>query len=170
MNGDVEREYEYKPSWSVIIFVAVFFSSGAVFLYLKTVKSDRGLIIEGIIPLGPTGATLFFGALTLLSVGFVLLAAFLAYMRIVHRQRIAFTSDALIVPAPMGRGEMAIPYRSISGLSMIEVNWQRILYVSHTGGQASITASMLPSMAIFKEVCALIAAKVQESRMRNPTA
>ena len=58
-----------------------------------------------------------------------------------------------------------IGYRDIQALSRAQVSGQRFFYVTHSGGQYAITAFMLPSTAVFEEVCALLAAKMTCIRM-----
>jgi hypothetical protein len=163
---DVEREYDYKPKWRVIFLCAFFFGLGAVVLAFKAANNDRGLIISGIIKLGPQAATIFYLVLTACSLGFVGLAAFLAYHRVAYRQRLAFGTAALIVPASRWSGEeKEIAYRDIEGLSTTVVSGQRFLNIHHSGGKHTITASMMPSKAAFEEVCALLAARVREAQV-----
>ena len=164
--GSVEREYEYRPKWTLIVFCAAFFGLGAVVLGEKAANNDRGLIINRVIELGPDGATVFFWVLTACSVGFVAIAAFLAYHRLTFRQRLAFGPTAVIVPVSRwSREEKEIAYRDILGLSEATISGQRFLYVTHPGGKYTITASMLPSRAAFAEVCELLAVKAQEARL-----
>jgi len=58
-----------------------------------------------------------------------------------------------------------IGYRDIQAWSRAQVSGQRFLYVTHAGGQYVITAFMLPSTAVFEEVCALLAARMTCIRM-----
>lgn len=58
-----------------------------------------------------------------------------------------------------------IGYRDIQALSRAQMSGQRFLYVTHAGGQYVITAFMLPSTAVFEEVCALLAARMTCIRM-----
>lgn len=158
----VEREYEYKPRWTLIVFCAVFFGLWAVILGAKAHGNDRGVIINRVLQLSPSGATTFYWVLCACSVGFVAIAAFLACHRLTFRQRIAFGPTALLVPASRWSSEeKQVGYRDIEALSIAQVSGQRFLYVTHSGGKYAITASMLPSKAAFEEVCELLAAKVR---------
>jgi hypothetical protein len=163
--GGVECEYAYKPRWTLIVFCAVFFGLAAVSLGVKAHGNDRGIIINRVIKLSPSGATTFYWVLCACSVGFVAIAVFLAYHRLIFRQRIAFGPTALLVPVSRwSSAEKQIDYRDIQALSRAQVSGQRFLYVTHSGGQYAITASMLPSTVAFEEVCALLAAKVRALR------
>ena len=160
--GGIEREYAYKPRWTLIVFCAVFFGLVAVILGAKAHGNNRGVVINRVIKLSPSGATTFYWVLCACSVGFVTIAAFLACHRLIFHQRIAFRPTALLVPASRwSSAEQQIGYRDIQALSRAQVSGQRFLYVTHAGGQYVITAFMLPSTAVFEEVGALLAAKVQ---------
>jgi hypothetical protein len=163
--GGIEREYAYKPRWTLIVFCAVLFGLVAVILGAKAYGNDRGVIINRVIELSPSGATTFYWVLCACSVGFVTIAAFLACHRLIFRQRIAFSPTALLVPASRwSSAEQQIGYRDIQVLSRVQVSGQRFLYVTHSGGQYAITASMLPSKAVCEEVCELLASKVRALR------
>jgi hypothetical protein len=58
--GDVEREYDYRPRLTLIVFVAAFFGLGAVVLGSKAARNDRGVIISHAVELGPDEATAFY--------------------------------------------------------------------------------------------------------------
>src|SRR5262249_44457522 len=153
----------YKPRWTLIVFCAVFFGLVAVILGAKAHGNDRGIILNHVIKLSPSGATTFYWVLCACSIGFVAIAAFLACHRLIFRQRIAFGPTALLVPASRwSSAEQQIGYRDVQALFIDQVSGQRFLYVTHSGGQYAITASMLPSKAAFEEVCELLAAKVRE--------
>jgi hypothetical protein len=164
MSGD-DREYDYKPKWTLIVCCAIFFGLGAVVLGSKAANNDRGLIINHVIELGPDNAMIFYWTLTACGIGFVAIAALLAYHRLAYQQRLAFGPAALIVPVSRwSRAEKEIAYRDIRELSRVTVNGQRFLYVMHLGGKHTIAASMLPSREAFEEICELLAARVRESQ------
>ncbi len=163
--GGSEREYAYKPRWTLLVCCAVFFGLVAVILGAKAHGNDRSVILNRVIKLSPSGATTFYWVLCACSVGFVVIAAFLVCHRLIFHQRIAFGPTALLVPASRwSSAEQQIGYRDIQALSQAQVSGQRFLYVTHSGGRYAITASMLPSTAAFEEVCELLATKVRELR------
>jgi hypothetical protein len=162
---NIECEYAYKPRWTLIVFCGVFFGLVAVILGAKAHGNNRGILLNRVIELSPSGATTFYWVLCSCSVGFVTIAAFLAYHRLTFRQRIAFGATALLVPASRwSSAEQQIGYRNIQTLSKAQVSGHRFLHVTHSGGTYVIAASMLPSKAAFEEVCELLAAKVRALR------
>jgi hypothetical protein len=156
-----EREYPYRPSWTVIVFVGGFFALCALVLGGRASDNRRGVIINGIIELGPDGATRFYYVLCAASVGFVVVSIVMAYHRLAFQQRLVFGTAAMTVPlSRWSRATKQIAYRDIQGMSITAVSGQTFLYVHHVGGKYTIVASMLPSQEAFEEVRALLAAKI----------
>jgi hypothetical protein len=164
MDG-IEREYDYKPKWTHIVFCALFFGLGAVVLGVKAASNDRGLIINGMIELGPDGATMFYWILCMCGVGFVAISAFLAYHRLTLHQRLTLGPAAVIFPeSRWSADEKVIAYRDISALSTDRIHGQQFLYITHLRGTYTIMASMLPSKAAFDEVCEFLEDKVRAAQ------
>src|SRR6266581_421134 len=156
---EAEREYPYRPRWVVIILSGLFFAACGVVIGIEASGNDRGLVINGVIELGPDAATKFYWVLCACSVAFVVLSMFLAYHRIAFRQRLAFGPTSLIVPASRwSHAETEIPYRDIERLSAARISGQRLLYIQHPGGKYTIGGSMLPSKDAFDEVRQLLSA------------
>src|SRR5262249_23463030 len=89
---------------------------------------------------------------------------FLAYHRLAFRQRLAFGTTSVTVPASRwSREEKEIAYQDVSSLNKATMNGQMFLYVTHLGGKYIINASMLSSKAVFAEVCELLATRVREA-------
>jgi hypothetical protein len=157
-------EFDYVPRWTSIVWAATLFGLSTVVLGYKAASNDRGLIINRVIELGPESATVFYWVLTILSGGFVAIAVFLTYRRVVCGQRLVLARTTLTIPASQwSRKEKEIAYAHIHGLSETTVNGQRFLNLEHAGGTDTITASMLPTMAAYEEVGKLLAAKVGEA-------
>jgi len=162
----IDREYEYKSSWAVIIFCAIFFGAGAAVLGNAAATNDRGLVINGIIPLTQNGATTFYWFLCALSIGFVAISALLTVHRLTHHQRIAFTPQSIILPSSRWSSEeTTINYDDITSLSGAKVNGQRFLYVFRNDGkQFTIAASLLPTRGSFNEVGELLHHRIRLHR------
>jgi hypothetical protein len=156
-----ERDYPYRPRWTAIVFVGAFFALCALVLGARASDNRRGVIINGIIELGPEGATNFYYTLCAGSVGFVIASIFMVYHRLAFQQRLVFGSAAMTVPVSRwSRATKQIAYRDIQGVSITAVSGQTFLYVHHVGGKYAIVASMLPSQEAFEEVRALLAGKI----------
>ena len=165
LSADVEREYVYRPGWMMILLCGSFFIGCGVVLGDKALRNEQGLVINGIIQLGPTGATIFYWTLCILSFGFVVAAGLCALHRIITNQRLAFTSDAILLPfSRWSSKEIAIPYDEIVKLSSVEISGQRILYLYRNNNtKFTIAASMLPSRESFDEVCVFLEKKIDSA-------
>lgn len=163
------REFEYKPRWTSIVFGTVLFGAGAAILGNTAAHNHHGLIINGIIELGPGAATVFFWFLTVCSIGFVALNVLIAYHRLTYRQRIVFGPDAMTVPVSQwSREEKEIAYRDIQDVSTTVSQGIYFLYITHSGGKFTITSSKLPSKAVFEEVCELLAERMRAQPSKLP--
>lgn len=128
----------------------------------KALGNQVGLTINGILQLGPKGATVFYWILCVLSLGFVAAAAFLSFHRLTRQQRLAFTADAIFLPSSRwSSDEIAIPYHEIVKLATAEISGQRFLYLYRNDNtKFTITASLLPTKVAFDEVRTLLEGKI----------
>ena len=95
---ELPRRIPYNPRWGVIVACAAFFGACSAVTAYKATHNTVGLVINGIITLGPTGATLFYWVISGLGAGFVLLALLLSVHRISSPQVLEFGTDALLLP------------------------------------------------------------------------
>jgi hypothetical protein len=164
---EYEREYPYRPPWTGILVLASLFGSGTVFLGFTAANNKRGMIINGLIKLGPDNATVFLWILTAFGACVVASAAFLAYHRLKTPQRIALGPTALNVPVSRwSRAEKEIPYRTIKGFEVGSSDGRRFLRIYHSEGIYSISADLLPSASPYEDVCACLG--VQIARANSP--
>ena len=159
----IERQYDYKPKWTTVFFAGGFFGlCAALFVHLG-VTNDRGLIINGLIHLSPSGAKVFYWVLALASFAFVLAAAFIAYVRLTTTQRIAVTADGMLFPAGRWTArECHVPFDSITALKHIEVHGQVFLYVYADGLRYTVVKDMLPAKGDFDDIASMLEAKVKQ--------
>lgn len=158
----IEREYEYKPKWWIILLCGAMFGFATVFFAQEALSNDRGLTINGIIELSENGATIFYWVFSFFSLCFVLAAIAIAVHRLKFQQRIAFTGEEIIVPASRwSAAEKSIKYADIASLSVFKFNGQKSLNIIHSDGKSSISSSMLPRKS-FQEVVDLLSAKVEK--------
>jgi hypothetical protein len=159
------HQYDYRPRWTTIIGCLVFFGACAVVLGAKANGNHRGLIINGFVELSPGGASIFYWVLTAGSVGFVLLAAFLAIVRLLLRQRITLNEKCLIVPrSRWSSEELAVPFGNIQELTESKVHSQRFLKIVFSGGRFTLVAANLPALEDFDEIRELLAHRIDSSR------
>ena len=161
----MERQYDYGPKWTVILFCALFFGAGALVLGAQANGNDRGLIINGIVELSPGGATIFYWVLTALSIGFVVVAGLLAIVRLTLHQRIGLTETCLTIPrSRWSREEIPVLFDDVLDLSTSESAGQRFLKIVHKGGTFTLIASMLPKKENFDQICAVVTRGVNAGR------
>ncbi len=157
----IEREYEYKPGWFIILIGGGMFGLAVVFFAREALNNDRGLIINHIIELSENGATIFYWVFCFLSFCFVAATLAMIYHRWRFRQRVALTADGIILPAGrFSAGEKFIEYKNISGLSETSINGQDFLNILHANGKDVITRSMLPSKQVYREIIELLQGKM----------
>lgn len=158
----IEREYEYKPKWWIILLCGAMFGFATVFFVRDALSNDRGLIINRLIELSEYGATIFYWVFAFFSFCFVLAIFAATYHRIKYHQRIAFTQSEIVVPASRwSASEKSIKYADISSLSVSKINGQKFLRINYSDSKSVISSSMLSSSKIFDEVVDLLAEKTK---------
>jgi hypothetical protein len=163
-----EREYAYRPKWTTVIFITLFFTLAASVLAAKASRNQVGLDFKGLFELEAEGATVFYWGLCSLSLVFVAVGAILTYHRLSLRQRIALGPTSLIVPASRWSGdEVEIAYGHIRTLSLEKAGRQRYLFVHHPGGIHAIVEWLLPSRAAFDEICHLLVDELEANRAQR---
>lgn len=98
------------------ILALVLFAACAVFFYFKASNNDRGLILNGVIEMGPEAADWFYAILGVLSAGMALMGLFGAW-------RISQIKDFQI---DLGRKEMTFPSAPMVRTLLVTVPYDRI--------------------------------------------
>ncbi len=147
---ELPRRIPYNPKWRVILASAAFFGACSAFMAYKATHNTVGLIINGIITLGPSGATVFYWVISALGAGFVFLALLLTARRIANPQILELGTDALLLPYGRFQSQTArIAYSDIQSVAEVQVSGQKFLYVTAGGLRFTITASLLPDTNIY---------------------
>jgi len=143
---ELPRRFPYNPSWRVLLGCALFFGACAAFMAYKATHNSVGLIINRIITLGPTGATVFYWVIATLGGMFVLAVLLLAVRRVVGHRVLELGTDALLLPNGFLQIKISrIPYADIQGVSETQVSGQTFLYLRAGGRKFTITASLFPN-------------------------
>ncbi|HMJ63948.1 MAG TPA: hypothetical protein VK615_01260, partial [Candidatus Binatia bacterium] len=138
-------EYPYNPRWSAIAAAAAFFALCAAFMGYKAAHNEAGLIINGLIELGPTGATVFYWVIAGASACFVLMAILLTLRRLARPRTLVLDDDALLLPSGCFQTRVdRINYSDISQVLERQVAGQTLLYIIANGLQFTIAESLLP--------------------------
>lgn len=150
---ELPSRYPYNPKWQVILACAVFFGVGSALMAYKAAHNTVGLIINGIITLGPSGATVFYWLIAALGASFVFLALLLTVRRIASPQVLEVGVDALLLPhGRFQRQTSRIAYADIQGVSEVKVSGQTFLYVIAGGLRYTITASLFADIGTYTAV------------------
>ena len=154
---ELPRRISYNPRWGVIIACAAFFGACSAFMAYKAAHNTVGVIINGIITLGPTGATAFYWIISSLGAGFVLMAILLTVRRIASPQVLELGTDALFLPHGFFQRQTSrIAYADIQNVSEVQVSGQTFLYVTAGGRRYTITASLFPDLETYSDVRAFL--------------
>jgi hypothetical protein len=111
----------------------------------KAAHNSVGLTINGIITLGPPGATVFYWVIAATAGCFVLLALMLAARRLADPRILEVGTDSLLLPFGWFRTRTSrIPYSEIQSVSEVVISGQRYFYVTAGGLRYTINASLFP--------------------------
>ena len=92
------RRYPYNPKMRAILGSILLFGACSAFMADMAIHNTVGLIINGIITLGPAGATVFYWIIAAGNAGFVLLGLLLTLRRIASPKVFELGTDALLLP------------------------------------------------------------------------
>ena len=133
---------------------SLFFGAMALFMGHEASVNTSGLVINGIIHLGPEGATLFKWSIAAIGAVFVAFGVPLMIVGLVSNRSLTLTATELSVPKyGFSRSDTVLRLTDIQNMSTQVVQKQRFLNLVHAGGKLTITASFLPSAAAFDELC-----------------
>lgn len=150
---DLPRRIPYNPKWWSVIACVAFFGVCSILMGYKATQNNTGMIINGIIRLGPTGATVFYWVISVLGAGFVFLGLMLAVRRVSNPQVLELGTDAMLLPhGRFQRQTLRIAYSDIQRVSEVKVSGQRFLYVISGGFTYTITASLFPDAGSYAEM------------------
>ena len=145
--------YSYNGSWGRLLWVLLFFGSCSAFMAYTAAHNKAGLIIEGIIRLGPSGAAVFYWVNAALSGAFVLLGLLLMVNRIVNPQFLMLETDALLLPGGLfQRRTSRISYADIQECLEVQIYRQTFLHLAVYGRRFTINAALFPHKADYAAV------------------
>lgn len=152
MDAPVVLDYPYQPRTRALLIGAPLFAAMALWLAQMARGNTEGLVLEGLIPLGPRAATVFlWGGAVLMGLGaglaLVLLAAVLR--RPAH---LLLTETELRVPRLLSGRLQVVRLAAVTRLDQLEVDRRRLLRIRHAGGQLTIMASMLPQPQAYERL------------------
>jgi len=128
-----------------MLLAALFFGVALVFYVYRALHNDRGLIINGLIELETSGATVFYWVFAAASAAFVLIGAWGLLQRWQSPRYLVFDEVALSIPARWSKKVRVVPYASIQTLELVSLSGQKFVQLTTSTGKASIAAIMLAS-------------------------
>jgi hypothetical protein len=140
---------------------SAFFGAIAFFMGREATLNDRGLVINGLIHLGPSGATIFYWCIAAIGAAFVAIGVPALLVGLFSSRRITLTATEISAPKfGFSRAATVVKLANIQHMRVQVVQKQRFLNLLHTNGKLTINESFLPSRAAFEELCAAIASRV----------
>jgi hypothetical protein len=160
--GEIERECEYRPNWTMLLAGSGFFSAcGALCVHLALTNQEQ-VVIQGIVRLSPFGGRILYCILALTSAIFVAGTLFLAYIRMKSVQRIAITRNGIILPTGKWnrRDETLVPFDAIVAVKILAAKGTAFLYIYAGGLRYTVYKSFL-AKGSFDEIMLAIESRVQ---------
>ena len=133
------------------------FGAGALFMGHEAMVNDRGLIINGLIHLGPDGATIFYWCIAAVCGAFVAVGVPAFIVGLMSSHRVTLTATDISAPRfGFSRTPTLVKLNDVQHVNVQVVQKQRFLNIHHASGKLTINESYLPSRAVFEELCAAI--------------
>ncbi len=153
----VEREYQYKIKYGLMLF-GIIFSTFCAVLLGNLVLSNLRLFFTPVI--------FFYWILFVFSGGVAIAMCFLMVKQWAQVNRITFGQHTMMVP---GLGwstvEFPIEYKDINDILVFEnLKHAFSLHIMHKDGKYVIVADLLPSPEAFDEICTLLEKQMQNIR------
>ena len=154
--GEIEREFDYRPSLWVMVLLAVLVFAGCVLLTYLAVTVQAGVKIRGI-QLTLKATQYLFGIAAALSVGSLPIFLWLLYdILFLPARRIALTETGILLPRPsrsgMSREEVYIPFADLLAVQLTTFRGQRWLALVHRQQSIMIVSAMLPTRKAFDAI------------------
>jgi hypothetical protein len=160
-----ELIYPYRPNVKTLALGFALFGLAAFYFVEKARTNTRGLIIDRVIELRPSEATIFYTILAALSFGFVALAVYATWVALTRETVLALRASAFSMPVGVAKRDTTIPYREIRSIQLQAVrNREYLAVVLKDGKRVSIWPTMLPSKEIFMSVRSELSARARTAQ------
>ena len=157
--------HPYRPKPWTMALAGAFFGAIAITMGREALLNERGLVISGLIHLGPGGATVFYWGIAAVAAAFVVVAVPAFVMGLVSTRRLTLDAAELSVPGSVfARAPTVVRLADIRSVSMSVIQKRRFFEIVHTQGKLTLSESLLPSPAAFEELCAEIARRSPGSK------
>jgi hypothetical protein len=154
----------YDAKWHTLVLGLVLFGACTWFFAEKAVNNDRGLIINGIIPLDLQAATIFYWVFAVVSGLFVAACVFAGVSRVTTPKVLELDEEGMTLPGGLfQRNSRRIRYADIVKLAEQQVSRQRFLYITTKEKRHSLVASRLPDNETYVALAQLLAAQLRSA-------
>ena len=137
---------DYRPPPGKLGVVIVACAAAALFMQHVAATNDRGLIINGLIHLGPEGATIFYWCAAIVSAACAAWCLLVFVPQVFIRRQIVLEEDAITLPGTgFSTKGYRIPWDEIEGAT--RRTYQKVTYlkVRHRGRRFAVNSAWLPS-------------------------
>ena len=142
--------YPYRPKPLSVVFAIALFGVATFVLRDAAQTNDRGLVINGLIRLGPGEATIFYWCMTALSAAFVVLIAAVVLRSRFFPQRVTLTANELAAPrSRLALTPTVLRLYDIQRVYIGVTRKKRSLKIVHPWGELAVLESWLPSPSDF---------------------
>lgn len=151
---DTQRtiDYRYRPSFESALLGTGFFLFCAVFAGYLALDSREGLIIDGFITLGASGASVFWWLIALISLSFVVLGFASIRLAFAKGRCITLSPSDVAIPVRYSTSEKTVvSLRDIAGMSMQTVKSSRILTIDSNGAKTHVSERLFEDKASFED-------------------
>lgn len=160
----MSESFPYRGNFDTMLLGVIFFGSGAALFGYKTATNDRGLIINGVIELGPTGATIFYAVLGVLSALFVLCAVFAQIQGALRKPMLILADDHLVVPSGFFQRRLKrVEFKHITSAVLQKISGQQFLVLRTLQGKVSVTRSLLTPPSAFDLIVTAVNTRMPQS-------
>jgi len=161
--NSIIKEYKYLPNIITLFIVFCFFVLGFIYAAYLALTKDNAIVINGIIHLSPFGAKVFYWILTGIFCSFVILIVYGSIVNVMILNRIAITSDGIILPSGcFPPRESLLTFKEIEVLKIRNNKGQVHLSLYANGRWYKIAQCMLPKKSDFDEILSLLKTKLDD--------
>lgn len=161
----MSEQFPYRAKPGTMLLAGAFFGACAAFGFYKAATNEQGMIINGLIELGPRGASVFWLVLAIVSALFVLTAVVAVIHGLVTKSVLVLGEDYLVVPAGnlLKRRAVRIDFRDLRDATLQDVAGQQFLALRTTDTKVTITRSLLSPDTAFDRLHDVIRARLPRS-------
>lgn len=145
--------YDYKPKLWLMLLVVAFFGACAAVVGNVALTNDRGLILNRIIEFSQSSATIFYWAVCIVAVGFVVIGCIGIITSLRTPKKVVLGDTSISAPkSHLSKNIVTIPYDEIVDIIDQTVQKQVFLIVQGNQKKVTIARSSMASKEKFTEM------------------